>query len=352
MYDLFNIFSMTETCAIPKAVEADEGENDYLFVDSEDDDEEYYEKLVDDSLSKKKRRNFRKSINSSDSSTRTWNIDKTRQNLLKRLTLLPLGKRSFEVLSKFVINHQILEIVKVLKFGSCLEVHVKLNLKKQNVSELETYNSVVKVFQHQKNLRPDLEAAKKFKEALDGKNKNNPNANQLQQSNGKALRIENIVFIKMIGDEELPLLQMINANPKKLRGYFEDILGKMTGNKNVPNWKFMKKTTPKDILWYKSQWMVVCNVINHTPRTDEQFCYVVNLYSIAKVFDHFGLAGEELVRSYSNSLAKYERNTFCHRYDRDVSVIVRINDGSFEVFTKHRSSKNVTKILEFNSCSG
>lgn len=105
---------------------------------------------------KKGQKSFRKSSNS-------WNLDRTRLHKMKKLACLPMPKKSLEILSKLVINHQLKEIVKVLKVAkNCVTLHVKVNLDNKFYSHLKSEDVVIKIFTLKNHKKPDVESAKHY----------------------------------------------------------------------------------------------------------------------------------------------------------------------------------------------
>lgn len=328
---------MTEACVeVENYSDSEEDDVDCMSNDSRGDDEDFHEKLSDKFLLKKRRCNFRSLIKSSDISTRAWNIDKTRQKLLERLMLLPIGKHSFEVLAKFIINHQILEIVKVLKVGSCVDLQAKVNLDSPNFSKLGSENVIIKIYQQKTTLKADSARAQKFEGFVCSKERNplpNPVPRYFYHFNYDIealtiLKVGNIVFSKMIGDyKPAPnLIQMIKSNPKKKLAYLENLLELIKRNRGF--WD--SPSSSKNILWHQNQWMIVC-LTEKCSEKRKTFNIASNIYATLKIFLHFGVPCDVMLAKINECFPQ----NFHRRYDNWlIDIISKINEKLISEYLK------------------
>lgn len=106
--------------------------------------------------SKRKRNKYR--VNSTK-----WNIEKERLIQLRKVELLPIPQQSIEILSRLVINYQLLEIVKLLQIRkNYVLFHAKMNLKTARFSDLKSDDVTVKIFTRRNHTKLDIEVAEGF----------------------------------------------------------------------------------------------------------------------------------------------------------------------------------------------
>lgn len=248
------------------------------------------------------------------------NIDQSRLKLLSKVALLKIPERSIKVLSKFVINHQLQEIVKILGTSkNCVTIHAKVNPNNIIYRDLESDDVIVKVFTLNKHESPDVEGAKEYTAQLNSRDRNKWKFmdkdkakdfrygyfnHLLDKEDLPIIRADNVVVMKMIGVDRkaLNLVEMIKKHPQRRREFYRDIieLAKLFRSRNGQFWH--ERSSVKDILWHNSEWNFICHpksiICSNWKKIMKADNFFRNLVSIMKLFQRFGLSTAELKEAF------------------------------------------------------
>lgn len=267
-----------------------------------------------ESSSKSDRKRIRKNANG-------WCIDKTRLFNLHKVSLLPIPQHAVEILSKLILNHQLLEIGKIWKVSSGrITFFAIINLKSAAFRDLDSDDVIVKVFTGEKFEKLDIKNAKAYRALVYSEKRHKEYYSSHYYNNGEELVIfqqENVVITKMIGSNKPApnLIQMIKLNPHKIKYYYEELI-KLIKLFRGRDWHFWNgKSSARKILWDNGEW----NFIDHGENIyceDKHIKYVANNYvSLMKIFRHYGLSNKHLKAPFLN---------FTKRNSRDYYINLRV----------------------------
>lgn len=267
------------------------------------------------------------------------NIDQSRLKLLSKVALMKIPERSIKILSKFVINHQLQEIVKVLKTSrNCVTIHAKVNPSNIIYRELESDDVIIKIFTLNKHASPDRERAKKYTAQVNSRDRNKwkfmdkHKTNQgyfnhlLDNEDLLIIRADNVVVMKMIGVDRraLNLVEMIKKYPQRRREFYRDIieLAKLFRSRSFQYWH--ARASVKDILWHNNEWNFIChpqqvNCSNWKKMTKADN-FFRNVFAIMKLFQRFGLSVAELKESYVQVFRTHRKYDYNNEWKKIVEM--------------------------------
>lgn len=264
------------------------------------------------------------------------NVDKSRLIKLNQILLLPIPQHSMEILSKLIVNHQISEIVKVLKVGaSSVLLHAKVNLLSAVYSDVESDDVILKIFTGKNHTKSDIQAAKLYNPRVYSKDRNKDkyphkgyyyrdHLNAVDKEDLLIFRIDNVVVTKMIGIDKpaANLIQMIKQNPQNIEKYYEEIRD-LINHFRARDYRFWnRKSSTKDILWHNGEWNFIDYGVENTYNQENYIKSVGNnLTSVIKAFQHYGLSIEKLQIPYTKDK--------CYKSSRECAIwsVVKKNLG-------------------------
>lgn len=253
----------------------------------------------------------------------TWDLDRNRKKLLKSVVSLPIPQRSIEILSKFCANHQLKEIVSIMKISRrSVTVHARVNIKHELYRNLESSNVVIKVFTRKNSKKVDIERAKNWNlrvHSVHRARQKFPHESRYYDfysgnhcESLTVLRIDNIVIMKMIGfgKPAMTLAQRIHRNLKDAKDLLTELLStvKMFIEKS---WQFSPGSDANQIFWHKDEWVFVTKDCPDY-KLKNKF-YGRNVLAILRVFRFFGMKTKEIknllkhVYSQTHTLSYYHR---------------------------------------------
>lgn len=253
-------------------------------------------------------------------------IDKLRQQKLRKLSTMNLPQKSTLELSKLIINHQLTDIGDVVKIKqNCVTIKAKVNLNNIAFRELVNDEVFIKVFTKKNHKFPDEEAAANYSLFIFSKDRNKgqakhvghfhyEHAQDINRENLIVHRVENIVIIKSFGAGD-KLLDVIKNSKNRLAEIFTDLVSTIQQMRQKCGSFYTSKSSHRNVFFNNQQW----EIIDRARREDQNFKSVEkngveNLVAIVWLFQEHGLALEDMKKSCYDIFKGSRKNTYDYQF--------------------------------------
>lgn len=253
-------------------------------------------------------------------------IDKLREQKLRKLSAINLPHKSAAELSKLIINHQITDIGDVVKTKqNCVTIKAQVNINNAAFRELVNDEVYIKVFTKKNHKFPDEEAAANYSLFIFSKDRNKGQAKHVghfhyqhvQDIDREDLvvhRVENIVIIKTFGAGE-KLLDVIKNSKSRRAEIFTDLVSTIQQMRRNCGDFYASKSSHRNIFFNSQQW----EIIDRPRRKDQNFKLaekngVENLVAIIRLFHEHGLALEDMKKSCYDIFKGSRKNTYDYQF--------------------------------------
>lgn len=242
-------------------------------------DEDFYLKPV------KNRKCFRKDVEN-------WEIDKTRLQKLQKLLLINLPQHTVDILSKMVINHQVISIGQVCSITpTCITIKAKVNIEKEVFKELLSEDVRLKIFTKKNHTRPDLEAAEKFtfyvkRDVVVLWPTQKKSACFNVKENMIVHKIDNIVFIdtRTSAKPMLSIQQIVQIDREKAVENYNTLLGLVKKLKVQDSSFWTQPANMHNIFYHDNEWKIFEHK-SELPHSSKSFgIFIENIKSMTKAF--------------------------------------------------------------------
>lgn len=299
----------------------------------------YDEDIYLNTVPTKARKCFRKDVEN-------WDIDKTRQQELQKLLLLNLPQHTVDIMSKLIINHQIIHIGQVLDVtASCITIKAKVNLKKEIFKELSSEDVRLKIFTKKNHTRPDLEAAESFslyvkREIVVHWPKERKSACFEVKENMVVHRIDGIVFIdtRTSAKPVYSIQQMVKNDIEKALDHYDSLLVLIKKLKAQDSHFWTQPANMQNIFYHDNEWKIIEHK-SELPHSTKSFGYFVgNINSLTKVFAKHGVPMHKM---YAPCYQHFWDNRHPHGFNHKIAV---------ELMKRFRMQWNKNDIRKFAIC--
>lgn len=266
----------------------------------------------------KARKCFRKDVEN-------WDIDKTRLQKLQKLLLINLPQHTVDVLSKMVINHQILSIGQVSDItANCITIKAKVNLQKEIFKDLLSEDVRLKIFTKKNHTKPDLAGAKSFSLYV----KRDVNIHWPDQRKSACFnvkenmivhRVDSIVFIetRTSAKPAYSMQQMIQMDKEKAVDHYCTLLELIKKLKAQDSIFWTQPANMQNIFFHDNEWKIVEHR-NDLPHSSKSFgTFVGNINAMTKVFVKYGVPMHKM---YGPCYQHFWDNRHPHGFNHKIAV--------------------------------
>lgn len=258
-------------------------------------DEQFKDGFFDLDLENVPRKRCRKNL-------KIGEMDKLREQKLRKLSLMNLPQKSAAELSKLIINHQITEVGDVVKTKeNCVTIKAKVNLNNAVFRELVDKNVFIKVFTKKNHKFPDEKAAANFSLFVYSKDRNKGQPKHVgyfhylhtQDVDREQLvvhRVGSVVIMKAFGNGE-KLLDVIKNSRERVAEIFTDLVSTIQQMRRNCGEFYASNSSHRNIFFNNNQWEII-----DRPRPEVQNSKSLeksgarNLVAIVHLFQEYGLA--------------------------------------------------------------
>lgn len=231
-----------------------------------------------------------------------WEIDRTRLQELQKLLKLNLPQHTVEVLSKLIINHQIVKIGQVTEVSaSHITIKAKVNLQKEIFKDLSSDDVRMKIFTKKNHTRRDLEAAKSFRLYANKKvvihwSEHRKSACFEVKENMVVHRIDSIVFIdtRTAAKPAYSMKQIIRNDLEQAVDHYSALLVLIKKLKAQDSNFWTQPADMHNIFYHDSEWKIVEHKSELAHSTKSFGNFVENINSMTKVFVKHGVPMQKM----------------------------------------------------------
>lgn len=253
-------------------------------------------------------------------------IDKLREQKLRKLSLMNLPQKSTAELSKLIINHQITDFGDVVKTKeNCVTIKAKVNLNNAVFRELIDENVFIKVFTKKNHKFPDEETAANFSLFVYSKDRNKEqpkhvgyflyqHTRDIDREQLVVHRVGSVVFVQAFGQGE-KLLDVIKNSKDSLAEIFTDLVSTIQHMRRRCGDFYASNSSHRNIFYNNNQWEFI-----DRPRPEDQNFEsrekngVKNLVAIVHLFQQHGLALKGMRKPCYDIFKVSRKNTYDYQF--------------------------------------